>query len=197
MKIIKSIFSWILPIAIGMGLALFLKTYIISPVRVDGDSMMPNLQNNEHVVILKTKPIKRLSVVVFNAYKLAPDTQPNTDFVKRVIGVPGDKIVYTKTGHLYVNGKYIQQPFISHQQQTTGTLSNVDDNGFNLSILSKKWRKGQQTAVVPKGEYFVMGDNRNISYDSRYWGFVPKSHMEGVVYTFPWDSKRDEINSYA
>ncbi|GAD16123.1 signal peptidase I [Lentilactobacillus otakiensis] len=197
MKIIKSIFSWILPIAIGLGLALFLKTYIISPVRVDGDSMMPNLQNNEHVVILKTRPIKRLSVVVFNAYKLAPDTQPNTDFVKRVIGVPGDKIVYTKTGHLYVNGKYIQQPFISHQQQTTGTLSNVDDNGFNLSILSKKWRKGQQNAVVPKGEYFVMGDNRNISYDSRYWGFVPKSHMEGVVYTFPWDSKRDEINSYA
>lgn len=197
MKIIKSIFSWILPIAIGLGLALFLKTYIISPVRVDGDSMMPNLQNNEHVVILKTRPIKRLSVVVFNAYKLAPDTQPNTDFVKRVIGVPGDKIVYTKTGHLYVNGKYIQQPFVSHQQQTTGTLSNVDDNGFNLSILSKKWRKGQQNAVVPKGEYFVMGDNRNISYDSRYWGFVPKSHMEGVVYTFPWDSKRDEINSYA
>ena len=57
MKVIKSIFSWILPIVIGLALALLLKTYIISPVRVDGDSMMPNLQNNEHVVILKTKPI--------------------------------------------------------------------------------------------------------------------------------------------
>lgn len=50
--------------------------------------------------------------------------------------------------------------------------------------------------MVPKGQYFVMGDNRNVSYDSRYWGFVPKSHMEGVVYTFPWDANRSEINNY-
>lgn len=196
MKIIKSILSWILPIVIGLGLAILLKTFIISPVRVDGDSMMPNLQNKERVVILKAKPIKRLSVVVFNAYGLAPDTNPKTDFVKRVIGIPGDRITYTKTGRLYVNGKYIKQPFISRQQQATGTLSNVNDNGFNLSMLSSKWSRGKQTAVVPKGQYFVMGDNRNISYDSRYWGFVPKSHMEGVVYTFPWDSNREEINNY-
>lgn len=196
-KLLKYIKNWLLPAVLGLVLAFFLKTYIISFVSVDGSSMMPNLQDKERVLLLKTKPIKRLSVVVFDAYKLASNAGPKTEFVKRVIGVPGDKITYTRDGRLYVNGKSINQEFISRSQQKSGTLNNVSQKGFTLKSLSKKWSNDRGTIVVPKGKYFVMGDNRTVSYDSRYWGLVPSTKMKGVVYTFAWDKNHKNINSFS
>ena len=197
-KRIREIFSWVVPIVIGVVVALLLKAYVVTFVRVDGSSMYPNLQNNERLILLKNKPIRRLSVVVFDAHNVAPGAKIKTNFVKRVVAVPGDKLMYTKTGKLYVNGKYVSQDFIPSKQRTTGTLKNVNDKGFSLPSISNSWKSTDYKKVktVPKNEYFVMGDNRAISYDSRYWGFVPKSKMEGVVYIPFWGNHQKEINDY-
>ena len=197
-KRIKEIFSWVVPVVIGVVVALLLKTYVVSFVKVDGSSMYPNLQNNERLILLKNKPIRRLSVVVFDAYNVAPGSKPKDNFVKRVVAVPGDRLTYTKTGKLYVNGKYVSQSFISNKQQTTGTLKNISDKGFSLPSISDSWKSTnhKKIKIVPKDKYFVMGDNRAISYDSRYWGFVPKSKMEGVVYIPFWGNHQKEINDY-
>ncbi|WP_252893639.1 signal peptidase I [Lentilactobacillus senioris] len=123
----KKIISWLLPIALGIILAIGIQTYLVSFVRVDGSSMQPNLTNNERVFLLRKQPIKRFSVVIFDAYQVAPGgATKGSNFIKRVIAVPGgDRIKYTKQGNLYINGKLVPQKFISKTQRTTETLANV------------------------------------------------------------------------
>lgn len=102
MKTFKSIMSWVVPIAIGLIIALLIRQFWFTMVKVDGTSMQPNLQNNERVVAFKTSKIKAGSVVVFNAYGLDPNqTDKNAVYVKRVIGMPGDTVRYTSSGKLY------------------------------------------------------------------------------------------------
>jgi len=193
----KKIFEWVIPILIGFFLALILRNFVISMVKVDGSSMNPNLHNNERVILLRQKRIKRFSVIVFDTKGFIPDS--NSKFVKRVIGLPGDKISYNNQGKLYINGKYSNQGFINNTQKKSGTLAVIGMTKFNLESLAKKnnWQfNKQKPLVVPKGKYFVMGDNRLVSYDSRYWGFVPKSKINGVVQVPIWNNKRALINNY-
>ena len=112
MKAFKELMSWIVPIAIGLLLALLIKQFAFQFVRVDGPSMQPNLQNNERVVCLKQAKIHRGSVVVFDANGVDPQVSVKTEYVKRVIGLPGDT-VEAKNGNLYVNGKKVDQSYIS------------------------------------------------------------------------------------
>lgn len=112
MKTFKSIMSWVVPIAIGLIIALLIRQFWFTMVKVDGTSMQPNLQNNERVVAFKTSKIKAGSVVVFNAYGLDPNqTDKNAVYVKRVIGMPGDTVRYTSSGKLYVNNKLVKQTY--------------------------------------------------------------------------------------
>lgn len=204
MKTFKSIMSWVLPVVIGLGLALLIKQFWFTMVRVDGTSMQPNLQNNERVVAFKTSKIKAGSVVVFDAYGLDPDqTSKDAVYVKRVIGMPGDTVRYTSTGKLYVNNKLVKQSYLKNKsQQTTGSFmanSHSKFTGWDLNSLSNNqdgWRTKVTTNKVPKGSYFVMGDHRSVSNDGRYWGFVPKSKMIGVVKAWPWQNRKQYINSY-
>ncbi|MFC6202838.1 signal peptidase I [Lactiplantibacillus nangangensis] len=204
MKTFKNIMSWVLPILIGLGLALLIRQFWFTMVRVDGTSMQPNLQNNERVVAFKTSKIKAGSVVVFDAYGLDPDqTSKKAVYVKRVIGMPGDTVRYTNAGKLYVNNKLIKQTYLKNSyQQTTGSFmanSHSKFTGWTLNSLSHD-QDGWQTKVtnnkVPKGHYFVMGDHRSVSNDGRYWGFVPKSKMIGVVKAWPWQNRKQYINSF-
>ncbi|WPC18614.1 signal peptidase I (plasmid) [Pediococcus inopinatus] len=193
-KKIKSIFSWVLPIMIGLIVAVLVRQFIFSVVRVSGSSMYPNLYSNERILLLKQKKIKRFSVVVFNAYNVAPGQEKNTEFVKRVIAVPGDTLKYTANGKLYINGKLYSQSFISQKQRESGTVDAVKGS---FSLVSDAQRMGwRRSKKVPKNCYFVMGDNRKVSYDSRYWGFVPKSKIEGVVRVPFWHSKKKIVNEY-
>ncbi len=160
--------------------------------RVDGPSMEPNLINNERLVVWKQAKIKHLSVIVFDAYGEDPTaTKPKTDYVKRVIGLPGDT-VSSKDGNIYVNGKVVPQKFISMKERTAGT------GNWSLKTLSKSWDKNTHATKVPKGEYFVLGDHRSVSNDGRYWGFVPKKKIVGVAKTLFWETnktKRTNVNS--
>ncbi|GAX07602.1 signal peptidase I [Secundilactobacillus silagincola] len=173
MKFIKEI---VIPVVIGLLLAFGLKTFILSPVRVDGPSMEPNLTNNERVWMFKQAKIKHLSVIVFDAHGADPEATAGTDYVKRVIGLPGDTVSFVNN-KLYVNDKVVDQSFISNSEATTGT----GNHNWTLQTLAKQYGWGKHVTVVPKGEYFVLGDHRSVSNDGRYWGFVKKSKVAGVV----------------
>ncbi|APP12630.1 signal peptidase I [Lactiplantibacillus plantarum subsp. plantarum] len=192
MKTFKSIMSWVLPIVVGLLVAMVIRHFIFTMVRVDGPSMEPNLDDNERVAVVKIAKIQHLSVIVFNAYQVDPDARSKTvKYVKRVIGMPGDT-VKSEDGRLYVNGKLVPQKFISQYERTQGTTN------WDLSTLENRYSWNLKTTKVPKHSYFVLGDHRSVSNDSRYWGFVPANKVLGVVKVPFWDSnktKRHNINS--
>ena len=181
------------PILTGIAIAAFVVTFVFRIVKVDGTSMYPNLQNNEHVMEWKLGKVREDSVVVFDAYgvdKNNPNVQKNTKYVKRVIGMPGDKIEYKNNGDLYVNGKYQPQNYITKQQRTSGTLTLLLPEAKGVTLGTGK------TFTVPKNCYFVLGDNRADSNDSRYYGFVPKDKIVGIAKAPFWNSKHKLINDY-
>lgn len=189
----KEIMSWILPVLIGLAIALAIKAFVFTRVRVDGPSMEPNLMDAERVLAFKPAKVKHLSVIVFDAYGEDPSAKTHTNYVKRVIGLPGDKVA-SKNGYIYVNNKKIKQSFISQTERTSGT------GNWTLTTLAKQngWGKGKKVTVVPKGKYFVLGDHRSVSNDSRYWGFVDQKKVLGVVKVPFWTSsktKRHNVNS--
>lgn len=190
MKAFKELMSWIVPIAIGLLLALLIKQFAFQFVRVDGPSMQPNLQNNERVVCLKQAKIHRGSVVVFDANGVDLQVSVKTEYVKRVIGLPGDT-VEAKNGNLYVNGKKVDQSYISKSERSSGTGT------WTLHSISQEnsWVLHNGAYKVPKGEYFVLGDHRSVSNDSRYWGFVPKSKIVGVVKVGFWNRTQPAKNN--
>jgi len=196
MKALKEVMSWIIPVIIGLAIAFAIKSFVFTRVRVDGPSMEPNLQNNEKVFAWKQASVKHLSVIVFDAHGEDPSAKPNTNYVKRVIGLPGDTVT-SKNGYIYVNKKKINQGFISTSERTAGT------GNWTLASLQKtqKWNDGKPiSTVVPKGKYFVLGDHRSVSNDSRYWGFVDKDMVLGVVKVPFWTSsktRRANVNSLA
>ena len=192
MSTFKNIMGWIWPVVVGLLIALLINTFLLSLVKVDGLSMYPNLQNNERVIMLKHAKIKRDTVVVFNAKGVddRAGISDSTKYVKRVIGLPGDKIEYKNDGKLYVNGKFQSQGYITTEQQKEGTLSisNAEDKGVTLGT--------GRSFTVPKDEYFILGDNREVSNDSRSYGFVPRSKILGVVKVPFWNNAHEYITSY-
>ena len=94
---LKSVLSWVLPIVIGLLIALLIRQFWFTMVKVDGDSMLPNLKDNERVVAFKTSPVKRGSVIVFHSYGVdAKEKNRNGVYVKRVVAVAGDTVRYTR-----------------------------------------------------------------------------------------------------
>ncbi len=121
------------------------------------------------------------SVIVFDANGVDPQVATKTDYVKRVIGVPGDT-VRSANGNIYVNGRKVNQNYINNTQRTSGT------GNWTLKSISvqNNWLRDSGATKVPKGQYFVLGDHRSVSNDGRYWGFVPKSKIDGVVKVPSW-----------
>ncbi|MBM7616952.1 signal peptidase I [Weissella uvarum] len=198
MKTIKNILSWIIPVVIGLVIAGLVTHFVVSFVRVDGTSMAPNLSNNERVVQLVNGKVRRGSVIVFNAEGEDPSVKSEKKYVKRVIAVPGDT-VSANNGQIKVNGKVVNQNYISESEQYATNYPGPTDigNWTNLKQLGTRmeWQK-TPSVKVPKGKYFVLGDHRSVSNDSRYWGFVDKNKVTGVVKVPFWDNsnKKAKIN---
>lgn len=189
----RNFLSGLWPIVEGLTIGLIGVNFVASPVTISGDSMQPILQNNQIVMVNKQGEIKRGEVVVFNAYGVDPSaTTPDEKYIKRVIGVPGDT-VSDVNGVLRVNGKVVDQSFISENEQVA-TNNRVGD-WTSLAELgqSQNWQ-GPISGKVPAGYYFVLGDHRSISNDSRYWGFVPKNKISGTVWAPPFDNDATEVN---
>lgn len=189
----RNFLSGLWPIVVGLTIGLIGVNFVASPVTISGDSMQPNLQNNQIVMVNKQGEIKLGEVVVFNAYGVDPNaTTPDEKYIKRVIGVPGDT-VSDVNGVLRVNGKVVDQSFISENEQVA-TNNRVGD-WTSLAELgqSQNWQ-GPISGKVPAGYYFVLGDHRSISNDSRYWVFVPKNKISGTVWAPPFDNDATEVN---
>lgn len=199
---INFIKGFIIPIAGGLLIAILIRTFLFSLVKVDGYSMEPNLHNNERILLLKTAAIKRNSVIVFNANGVDGTTTFTNDkptyYVKRVIAIPGDTVKYSKNGTLYINGKKQSQSYITKAQRVNGTLGTTGllGKGFTLSSIGEHENWPTTYYKVPNNKYFVMGDNRLKSNDGRFWGLVPKSKVTGVAKAFLWNPHHRLINNY-
>ncbi|ADU96101.1 signal peptidase I [Thermovibrio ammonificans] len=188
--------------AIALVLALIIRTFIVQSFHIPSGSMIPTLLIGDFILVDKVtyrfRPPERGDVVVFH-FPLNREVY----YVKRIVGVPGDRI-QVKEGKLYINGKpckyrpagsfsyyengveYEGKLFYEFLPRRNGTVKK--------HLILKTGTQGDFTPVfvVPKGEYFMMGDNRNNSYDSRYWGFVKGSEIVGIarIIFFSWDPHR-------
>ena len=145
--------------------------FFFSPVMVDGDSMEPTLTNGDYLILNKFSSIERFDIVVF-----PPPDQDDTQYVKRVIGVPGDSIEY-RDDVLFLNGEPTEQIFLEDSLQKDATIYTSGD--FTLLTLF-----GVDT--VPEGQYFVLGDNRLNSRDSRAFGFIDEETVYGKAQGIFW-----------
>ena len=173
MNLFKKIYLFLIDtvqsLLIAASFFLVIYIFIARPFQVSGDSMYPNFKNNEYIltnlISLKFAGPKRGDVVVFKA-----PPEPDKDFIKRVIGLPGDTVMI-KNNNVYINGQILDE----------SSFLKPDVNTFGGNFLAEG-----QTITVPKGEYFVMGDNRPYSSDSREWGFVPKANLIGLSFFAYW-----------
>lgn len=173
MEILKKIYSFVLDtmqtILLAASIFLVIYIFIMRPFQVSGQSMFPTFKDKEYILTnligLRLGPPHKGDVVVFKAPK-----EEEKDFIKRVIGEPGDT-VSLKEGLVYVNGKLLDESeYLASDVRTYGG-----------SFL-----KDVESVVAPEGNYFVMGDNRMYSSDSREWGFLPKSDIIGVSFFVYW-----------
>lgn len=192
---------------------LVLRSFLIEPFRIPSGSMMPTLLVGDFILVNKFSYGVRLPVINRKIIDIGEPERgdvmvfrypknPSIDYIKRVIGLPGDKVAYYKK-QLFINGKPAKQ---DGQESYQGVGSGVSMSGaillqehllgVNHDILideSSGTMEGEFT--VPSGQYFVMGDNRDNSNDSRYWGFVPEENLVGKAFMvwMNWDSKADGV----
>ncbi len=179
-------------IVVAVILALFIRTFVVQAFKIPTGSMEPNLLVGDHLLVnkfvfapaasgaertlLPMRPVRRGDVVVF---KYPED--PERDFIKRVIGLPGETIEVKGT-QVLVNGTAIAQPF-AHFLLPHDPAAAVNEG-------DPRERFGPVT--VPDGHYFAMGDNRDNSQDSRYWGFLPGHFIKGRALMIYWSFETGE-----
>jgi signal peptidase I len=143
----------------------FVIHFAVQPVRVIGSSMYPTLSNQDYLIASTIDyrfhaPQRGDIVILHDPY------DASLDFIKRVIGLPGDHLLI-RGGHVYIDGRLLTEPYLNNQEQWT---VNADWPATGA--------QGPDGALVPANEYFVMGDNRNHSSDSRSFGWVPRSSIQ-------------------
>ncbi|MBF2378439.1 type I signal peptidase SipX [Listeria welshimeri] len=183
-KFFSGAFGWIKIIIIALVLAFGIRYFLISPVTVNGASMNPTLHDGEHLFINKVSDPKRYDIIVFPA----PDEE-NAEYIKRVIGLPGDKVEY-KEDQLYINDKKYDEPYLDSEKDAlkSGYLTTDANGDPNFTMAEIKGSNG--SLIVPEGQLFVLGDNRQVSKDSRYIGFISQESVLGKVISFGKSLKR-------
>jgi signal peptidase I len=173
--------EWVKAFAIGIIIFAFIRTFFFSNYVVEGESMMPTLQDGNKLVVNKLGfqigELNRFDVIVFHANE-------KEDFVKRIIGLPGDIIEY-KDDQLYINGHKYKEPYLNVYKQEIPGIKLTGD--FNL--LEKTGEN-----IVPEGKLFVLGDNRLGSWDSRHFGFISASQVVGKVDLIYWPLNEMEVD---
>ncbi|SYZ78409.1 signal peptidase I [Trichococcus shcherbakoviae] len=162
---LREALNLILSVVIAFVLFIVIRTYLFYPFQVVGDSMVPTLETGDRLILNKLADIDRFDIVVFPA----PDGT-DEEYVKRIIGLPGDEITYFQD-ELYINGEKIEEHYLEPLRETSDQALTGDFTLFSLT--------GE--ATVPEDMYFVLGDNRNVSKDSRVFGFIPAAQIEGTA----------------
>lgn len=151
----------------------FIYKYFYGPVMVEGDSMEPTLADGDYIILNKFSDIEQFDIVVFPP----PDDQ-ETQYIKRVIGMPGDRVEYHED-RLYINGDEVDELFLDNAEETEFYSS----GDYSLLTLLG-------VEVVPAGQYFVLGDNRLNSRDSRSFGFIDEEAIIGKTALRYWPFDR-------
>src|SRR5687767_665452 len=180
---------------IAVVLALFVRTWVFQAFKIPTGSMEPNLLVGDHLIVNKMifspaatglerallphREIRRGDVVVFKY----PE-EPERDFIKRVIGLPGETIEL-RNKRVFVNGKPLQEPYVHFLEPPSDSEpGDADYTDFDV-------RRRYGPVTVPANHYFVMGDNRDNSQDSRYWGFLPRGYIKGKALMVYWSYEAD------
>lgn len=159
--------DFIIPILIAIVIVLFLRHFIIGMYYIPSGSMIPTLDLNDQVVVTKMSyrmhEPERGDIIVFKFPINEKQGLPEEDYVKRLIGLPGESLEI-KDNKVLINGEPLTEPYIAED-------TNMSDFG---------------PVSIPEGEYFMMGDNRNHSNDSRYWGNVDREYLIGKAQAIYW-----------
>ncbi|TWJ19164.1 signal peptidase I [Geobacter argillaceus] len=179
-------------IIIAILLAMVIRTFVVQAFKIPSGSMEDTLAIGDHILVnkfiygtkvpftdkrfLTIRDPKRGDVVVFEY----PE-DPSKDFIKRVVGLPGD-VVEGRDKKVYVNGKSYENPHEVHKEKEVIPKAQNPRDSFG-------------PVTVPAGSYFVMGDNRDRSYDSRFWGFVKNDKLKGLAFIkyWSWDSEKFRV----
>ena len=183
---------------------LFIITFVLQAFEIPSSSMENTLLIGDHVFVnreqfaaathwlgplLPYRDIRRGDIVVF----LSPEEQ-GLFVVKRIMGIPGDRI-HLRDGVVYRNGQKLDEPYVQHKQ---GDYNPYRDNfpavppSEMYGVRNEKWQQEFRShldgddILVPPNSYFAMGDNRDVSYDSRYWGFIPRGNVIGRPMFIYW-----------
>lgn len=191
-------------------IVLLLRSFLIEPFRIPSGSLEPTLLVGDFVAVNKFAYGLRLPVLESKILSLGnPKTgqiavfrwppAPSYDYIKRVIGLPGDHVTYHNKV-LTINGKEAKQSFVAYTIDESSGRAVVkyseDLNGVVHDIFVRSDVPGVDfDIVVPADNYFMMGDNRDDSADSRFWGFVPESYLRGRAFLvwMSWNSKADNL----
>jgi signal peptidase I len=167
-------------LVVAVILALFVRTWVFQAFKIPSGSMEQNLLIGDHLivnkmelvpaanalerVVLPHRDVRRGDIVVFKS----PE-QPDRDLIKRVIGLPGERIEMRRK-HVYVDGQALNEPYVQFLEPPPPDGAPEHPNDL---------RETYGPVTVPAGQYFMMGDNRDDSEDSRYWGFLPQDYIKG------------------
>jgi signal peptidase I len=182
-------------IVIAVILALFVRTWVVQAFKIPTGSMENNLLIGDHLLVnkfvfaptatgleravLPVRDIRRGDIVVFKY----PE-EPERDFIKRVIGLPGESLEL-RAKKVYINGKPLDEPYV-HFLTAASAFSEVTSTDVQVNY---------GPVTVPPDQFFVMGDNRDNSQDSRYWGFLPRGHVKGKALMIYWSYEGDDMGS--
>lgn len=200
--------QWLMGIVI---IAIFIVTFIVQAFQIPSESMENTLLTGDYLLVdklhfgdddfvgkfLPYRKVKRGDIVVFH-YPI----DPRLHFVKRVIGVPGDHIRLIDR-QLYVNGSPVPEPYVHYfRPHDNGPDAMFRDDFPRVDLpvsglIGSWWQEMKKLVddnqlIVPEGSYFVMGDNRDDSSDSRYWGFVPQENIVGRPLVIYWSMRKQE-----
>jgi signal peptidase I len=157
---------WLRDLIISVGISILIITFLYQPVRVEGTSMLPRLEDHDRLFINKfvyhIESIQRGDIVVFHYPR-----DPEKSYIKRVVGLPGDRI-WINQGRVWVNGVAVDESYVPDRYRDSRSMAEL---------------------VIPEESYFVMGDHRSISSDSREFGPVERDLIYGKAVFVYWPAK--------
>jgi signal peptidase I len=194
-------------LVIAVVLALFIRTFVVQAFKIPTGSMEQNLLIGDHLLVnkfvfgptvsrfekmlLPMTDIRRLDVIVF---KYPED--PERDFIKRVIGLPGDTIEL-RNKRVYVNGQRLEEPYVFYLEDPPPLPEEMSSLSSDPAGATGDPRVRYGPVTVPPNHYFAMGDNRDNSQDSRYWGFLPRENVKGKALVIYWSYAAETGNIFS
>lgn len=188
----KIVWEYAKAIITALILAMLIRTFIIQAFKIPSGSMIPTLLVGDHILVNKflygTKiPFSGKRVLMFKKPEKGDiivfkyPENPSKDFIKRVVAIEGD-VIESKNKMVHVNGNKVNEPYAQHTDSSMRPMGIEPRDNFG-------------PVIVPKNKYFVMGDNRDQSYDSRYWGYVDIKDVKGkaLILYWSWDSEKSWV----